>query len=86
MEVGFQLVFFSVAPLVVIVGPCAGTASLGDFSEGMKRQFEENCRVQCEKPQKIGKDTQEHFSIFLWQGLVRRHASPIIACLVRKIG
>lgn len=31
-------------------GPCPGTASLGDFSEGMKRQFEQNCRVQwpCE--------------------------------------
>ena len=53
--------FLSCILRVGIVGPCAGTASLGDFSEGMKRQFEQNCRVQCEKPQKIGHDAREPF-------------------------
>ena len=72
--------------LVMIAGPCAGTASLGDFSEGMKRQFEENCRVQCEKPRKIRQDKQERFGMFLLQGRVRRHACRIIACLAHKIG
>ena len=87
MEVGFQAGFlFSCIFLVAIAGPCAGTASLGDFSEGMKRQFEENCRVQCEEPWKPGRQTQEPPCLFVWQGPVWRHACPIIACLVRKIG
>ena len=78
MEVGFQAGFlFSCIFLVAIAGPCAGTASLGDFSEGMKRQFEENCRVQCEEPWKTGQETQEPPCLFVW-----RLAGPCLAACV----